>query len=253
MPPAPVIRTPEEAPPLIFAWARERGVRRRLAMWLLVVAAGHAAVFYLFRVTAAAPARKPPPQQSVVFLPPAQPEVRSLLSAVDDRFPGALLRPDDHSFDDDVAALAKATPPSTFSWAAHRPVLRDFPQPTVPVELPGIFTAGEPLLPEVPADALPAPAAPSGPVFTLVIDSPQPRGIRVPIAWPEALPDESWPSSGSVPFMMGIAPDGRPLHCLPVSPATGVDHEWLRRHLITARFVPAAAGGLMWINVSVRW
>jgi hypothetical protein len=250
----PVIRTPDEAPPLIFEWKRERGVRWLLAMWLLVVAAGHAAIFYLFRVTAAAPARKPPPQQSVVFLHPAQPEVRSLLSAVDDRFPGALLRPDDHSFQDDVAALAKATPPSTFSWAAHQPVLREFPQPTVPVELPGIFPPGEPLLPEEPAPAIPATAeGPAGPVFTLVIDTAQPRALCAPIAWPAALPDESWSASGSVPFMLGITPDGRPQYCLPVSPATGIDHEWLRRHLMTARFAPAATGGLQWLNVSVRW
>lgn len=242
-------------PPLIFQWERDRGVRRRLVLWLFVVAAGHAAIFYLFRVTASAPARKPPPQQAVVFLPADDAEVRTLLSAIDDRYPGAVLRPEDYTLEADMEALAKMTPRSEPSWATHQPALKPFPQPLVPSSLPGLMQPGEPLLPET-GSLPPLPPSPAGPLVRLpsvVLD--EAGGARSVVqspAWPVPLIDDTWPASGNVPFMIGVDPSGRPAYCLPVSPATGVDLELLRRHLMEMRF-NTGGGGLQWIRVAVRW
>ena len=249
------VRRTLEPPPLIFDWRPQRGVRRRLAMWLLVVAAGHAALFYLFRVAPPLASRMPPPQHAVLYLPPADAEVRALLSAVDDRYPGSVLRSEDYALHADMAALAKATPPSAPSWAGHLPELKKFPQPLVPQDLPGLLQPGEPLLPEMePPPALPA----SGPgtvrrVLSVVLEeSPGGRTVVLQPAWPDKLTDDTWPASGSVPFMLGVPPGGKPEYCLPLSPATGVDLEALRRGLMGMRFSPAG-GGVQWLKVAVRW
>ena len=254
MPDPTVIRTPAEPPPLIFQWKRDRGVGLRLAMWLLVVAAGHAAIFYLFRVAASAPVRKPPPQQAVLFLPTAESEVRTLLSVIDDRYPGALVRSEDYTLKADTEALAKVTPPSEPSWATHRPALKGFPQPLVEQTLPGIVRPGEPALPEESPLPAPAPSAPSpvqtGPSVVLE-ELPGVRSVLTAPAWPGKLM-EDLPPSGNVPFMLGIEPSGRPVYCLPLSPATGVDLEFLRRHLMEMRF-NTGGGGIQWLHVAVRW
>lgn len=245
-----------EPPPLIFDWRRPRGVKRRLAAWLIVVAAGHAALFYLFRVASPVVSLKPPPQQAVLYLPPLDSEVRTLLSAMDDRFPGALLRPEDYTLKADMEALAKATPPSVLSWASHRPALKPFPQPLVARELPPLIQPGEPLLPEATTEALSAPASEKAKPEPFVVTDENPGGrtaTRQP-AWPEKLTDE-WPPSGNVPFKLGLARNGRPEFCLPLSPAaTGVDLEVLRRALMGMQF-NAVTGGppWQWITVAVRW
>jgi hypothetical protein len=224
-------------------------------MWLLVVAAGHAALFYLFRVAAPLTSRKPPSQHAVLFLPPDEPAVRSFLGALEDRFPGALLRSEDHDLRSDMAALAKAAPPSEPLWASHRPALKPFTEPLVPQELPALVQPGEPVLPEIETGELPAvPAAePVRPVLSVVVDeAPGGRVVEQPPRWPEKLVDETWPVAGSVPFMLGVGPNGRPEFCLPVSPASGLDLEALRRPLMAMRFTPKA-GGLQWITVVVRW
>lgn len=250
------VRRTLEPPPLIFNWRPQRGVRRRLAMWLLLVAAGHAALFYLFRVAPPLASRKPPPQHAVLYLPPADAEVRALLSAVDDRYPGTVLRSEDYALNADMAALAKVTPPSAASWAGHVPELKNFSQPLVPEELPGLIEPGDPLLPESgPPPALPAPGAESArPVLSAVLDEPPGgRAIVQPPPWPEKLTDDAWPANGSVPFMVGISRNGRPEYCLPLSPATGVDLEALRRGLMSMQFSDVPGGGLQWLKVEVRW
>jgi hypothetical protein len=249
-------RTTGEPPPLIFEWRRERGVRRRLAMWLLVVAAGYAALFYLFRVAPPTASRKPPAQHAVLFLPPAESGVRSLLGTLEDRYPGAVLRSEDFQLKADMAALAKVTPPSEPSWATHRPALRPFPQPLVPQELPAFLQPGDVVLPEIgeaPPMTAPAPA-PVRPAPALIIDdSPQGRSIARPPAWPENLIDETWPQSASVPFTLGVNRSGNPEFCLPASPGSGIDLEALRGPLMATRFNPVPSGGLQWIKVVVRW
>ena len=253
--PAPV-RTPDTAPPLIFAWKRERGVKRRLAMWILVVAAGHAALFYLFRVAPPLDSRKPPPQQAVLHLPAAEPGARALLSALSDRYPGAVLRSADHDLAADMAALAKATPPWEPMWSAHRAVLKPFPLPAVPQELPALLTPGAPLLPDDASAPLPpVPAKPAArPAPFVVTDTlAGGRAISQPPVWPDKLPEDTWPVSGTVPFMLGIHRTGRVEYCLPLSPATGLDLETLRRVLMGMKFTPATAGGLTWLNIAVRW
>ena len=83
-------------------------------------------------------------------------------------------------------------------------------------------------------------------------ESPGGRAIVQQPVWPDKLTDDSWPASGSVPFMLGVSPGGRPDYCLPLSPATGVDLEALRRGLMGMRFSPAG-GGMQWLKMAVRW
>lgn len=255
---ASVPRSSAQPPPLIFEWGRVRGLRRRLAMWVLLVAAGHAALFYLFRVAAPLDSRKPPPPQSVIFLPPKEAGVRSLLSALNDRYPGAVLRSEDYNLQAEFAALAKATPPSEPSWATHRAALKPFPQPLVPQELPGLIQPGDPLLPE-PEPPAAAPATAPEPAVaaihspSVIIDDPAAgRPVVRPAVWPETLFDDTWPEGG-VPFMLGVDRQGRPEFCLPLSPATRVDLESIRRQLMQMRFTPVSGGGLQWITVVVLW
>jgi len=252
--PAPV-RTPDTAPPLVFDWKRERGVKRRLAMWLLMVAAALAAMFYLFRVAPPLASRKPPPQQAVLYLPAQEPEVRALLSKIGDRFPGALLRSPDENRTADLQALAKVTPPWEPTWAAHRAVLKPFPLHPVPQELPALFTPGTALLPDdFPATALPAAGETAKPAPFVAVDTlTGDRRIVRPPVWPDQLADETWPASGSVPFMLGLDRHGRVQYCLPVSPATGINLEALRRILTEVKFNPVSGGGITWVNVAVRW
>jgi len=225
-------------------------------MWLLLVAAGHAALFYLFRVAPPMASRKPPPQHAMMYLPPADAEVRALLSAVDDRYPGTVLRSEDYALMADMAALAQVTPPSVASWAQHVPELKSFSQPLVPQELPGLLQPGQPLLPETePPPALP----PTGPdnsarALSVVLDeAPGSRTIVEQPAWPDKLTDDTWPASGSVPFMLGVSSGGRPEYCLPLTPATGLDLEALRRGLMAMKFGATAGGGVQWLKVAVRW
>jgi hypothetical protein len=247
------VRTPEHAPPLIFQWKRERGVKRRLAMWILVVAAGHAALFYLFRVSPPLVSRKPPPQQSVLYLPPGESGVQELLSSLEDRYPGAVLRPEDYTLTSDMAALAKAVPPIPPSWDSRRAALKPFPQAVVPEELPSLFQPGEPLLPVVESGvaAPPPPGAASPRVPFVALDGGgAARTVTVLPKWPENLMDEG---SGNIPFMLGISRRGSVEYCLPLSPATDIDLESLRKTLLTMRFNETATGGLEWITVAVRW
>ena len=249
------VRRTLEPPPLIFDWRPQRGVRRRLAMWLLVVAAGHAALFYLFRVAPPLASRKPPPQHAVLYLPPADPEVRALLSSVDDRHPGSVLQSEDYFLQADMAALAKVTPRSTASWEGHVPELKKFQQPLVPQELPGMLVPGDPLLPESePPPALPSPApdAAKRVLSVVIVDAPGGRTILQQPAWPDKLADDTWPASGTAPFMLGVSTGGRPEYCMALFPATGVDLEALRRGLMGMKF-SASSGGLQWLKLAVRW
>ena len=252
-----VPRLTGEPPPLVFDWRRPRGVKRRLAAWVVVAAAGHAALFYLFRVAPPLVSLKPPPQRAVLYLPPSGAEVRTVLSALDDRYPGALLRPEDYTLKADTEALAKVTPPSVPSWAAHRPALKAYPQPLVARDLPGLIQPGEPLLPEAePALLSSAPAeGVARPVPSIIIDE-TPGGrtvVRQPV-WPEKLVDE-WPPPGNVPFKLGLTRTGKPEYCMALSPApTGVDLEALRRILMDMQFNPVTGGPpWQWITVAVRW
>jgi hypothetical protein len=223
-------------------------------MWLLMVAAGHAALFYLFRVAPPLTSRKPPPQHAVLYLPSDEGGVRALLGALGDRYPGAVRRSEDYDLKTALAALAKATPPSEPSWSTHAPALKPFPQPLVPLDLPALLQPGEPVFPEASPAAAPLPDPDKvKPVPYVVIDGASGgRSVVQRPVWPGNLIDEGL-RSGSAPFMLGVARTGRPEYCLPLSPAGSLDLEALRRVLMTMKFNAVAAGGLQWINVSVRW
>ncbi len=245
-----------DPPPLIFDWRRPRGVKRRLAAWLVVVAAGHAALFYLFRVAPPVVSRKPPPQQAVLYLPPSDAAVRTLLGALDDRYPGALLRPEEYTLKADMEALAKITPPAVPSWAAHRPALKPYPQPLVSQDLPGLFQPGDPVLPwndpELPLSTGAEPGKSASAPSVIIDEFPGERTLVRQPEWPDKLFDEL--PSGSASFKLGVLRSGAPEYCMSLSPAAGVDLEAVRRVLMGLRFSPVGGGGQwQWITVTVRW
>ena len=92
---------------LIFQWKRVGWTRRRLLLALLLAAALHGGMFYLFRVVNPAIVRTAPPRQTMLHLASDQPETKALVSAAEDRFPGMWRREAGASWERDVAALAK--------------------------------------------------------------------------------------------------------------------------------------------------
>jgi hypothetical protein len=71
--------------------------------------------------------------------------------------------------------------------------------------------------------------------------------------WPERVIDETWPETAAIPFMLGVDAGGRVQYCLPVTPATGVDHEKLRGPLLGMRFGARPGTGVQWVTAAVRW
>jgi hypothetical protein len=145
--------------------------------------------------------------------------------------------------------------------------LKKFPLPLVPQALPPGVQAGSPLLPAVSAPVVvPVPADVPGavlgeddpvvprPVPSLVVESGLGRRelLRMP-TWPDDLMDETWPETASVPCMLGVDAAGRVSFCLPVTPASGVDHGKLRDVLLQMRFAVDPGAGMQWVMVAVRW
>lgn len=253
---------------LIFQWKRAGWTRRRLLLALLLAAALHGGMFYLFRVVNPAIVRTAPPRQTVLHLASDQPETKALVSAAEDRFPGMWRREAGASWERDVAALAKVVP-SAFG-AEQRPMaeLKPFPLPLLPQALPPGVQAGSPLLPAVAAPAVAAvpvaaPAAGAAtdeepelprPVPSLVVESGlgSREVLRMP-SWPDDLVGEAWPETAAVPCMLGVDAAGRVAFCLPVTPASGVDYGKLRDVLVAMRFSTEPGAGIQWVMVSVRW
>ena len=245
-------RTPDSPPPLIFDWKRVRGVKRRLAAFLIVAAAGHAALFYLFRVVPAVSNQKPPQQQAVVYLPASEPSVRSMLSALNDRYPGSVVRSEDYTFQADLAALASVIPKPAPVWSGPRAALKNFTQPLAPQEMPRLMPPGDPFLPESspPPPLIPAPVAQTGSAFSLTCDDS--RAIAVPALWPENFPGETF-STRSVTFMVALDRHGRPEHCMAMSAGSNDALESLRSSLMAMRWEARPEAVQQWVTVHVRW
>ena len=244
---------PDSPPPLIFDWERVRGVKRRLAAFLIVAAAGHAALFYLFRVVPAVNTQKPPQQQAVVYLPANEPGIRSMLSALNDRYPGAIVRSEDYTFQADVAALATVTPKQAPVWGGRRAVLKEFTQPLAPQEMPRLMQPGEPFLPESsqPPPLPPAAAQPAGNSFSLVA-SDESRAVKVPPHWPADFADTT-STTRSVTFMLALDRHGSPEHCMALSAGSKEVLEALRNSLMAMRWEPRQTSVAQWMTVHVRW
>ncbi len=243
---------PDSPPPLIFHWKRLRGVKRRLAAFLIVAAAGHAALFYLVRVVPSISSQKPPRQQAVVYLPASVPGIRGMLSALNDRYPGAVVESEDYSRQADMAELAAAVPRLSPVRGGRRAVLKEFTQPLAPQEMPRLMQPGDPFLPEVAPPAALSPVRASAEPFQLsIVPADLSRALLVSAMWPEAFSDDS--ATRSLTFMLALNRHGRPQHCMALSAGSNETLEVLRRGLMTTRWEARPAITVEWITVHVRW
>ena len=265
----------DETPPtphhqhLIFHWKPLRGARRRLAAALLLAGAAHAGLFYLFRVVPGNGARTLPPRLAVVQLVEGDPATRVLVNAVEDRFPGTLLRSPDAAWARDVAALAAVVPPLFPRGEGSSGELKPYNQPLVPEALPPSVVPGQVLMPPLEGVERATPSTVTAPEL---VDSgeeeppvvrPRPnvqvsaagraRRVTRKAAWPDGLVDEAWPETASIPFMLGVDAAGRPVWGLPLVPVSGVDLEALRRPLMEMRFEPMPGAAVEWVEADVRW
>jgi hypothetical protein len=255
-------------PPLIFHWEPVRGVRRRLLGWGLLCTLAMAGLFYFLKVPALPSRAGPPPQQSMTYLPGETPPVRALLSALQDRFPSSLLEAPQRDIAADADAIAALIPAWKPAWSAPFSELRPFAHPLMPTALPAASDLfGKTMTPLATSDPLPgaviagwhhpptaeSPAPPPLPAPVVVERSPlTPRTIEHTPTWPSTTFDESWPTSGSVPFILGIDATGRVVYCWSDQPQEGRLHESIRRRLVEYRF-SASHEALTWWQVVVQW
>ena len=260
-------------PHLIFDWKKVRGSRRRLVGMLLVAAGAHAGLFYLFRVVGQVDGRVVPPRSAMLHLPGEAAETVALVSALEDRFPGMWRRMESGAFERDLEWLRGMVPPVFEKHEGGVTVLKPFGLPLVSRGLPAVVSQGQALLPVVGGGE-------SGSVVAAVdvsagageevdvgeeeeVPRAQPslalesgldgRAVVTGPGWPERVIDETWPETASIPFMLGVDAVGRVRYCLPVTPATGVEHEKLRGPLLGMRFAARPGTGVQWVTAAVRW
>lgn len=260
-------------PHLIFDWKKVRGSRRRLVGMLLVAAGAHAGLFYLFRVVVPVDGRVVPPRSAMLHLPGEAAETVALVSALEDRFPGMWRRTESGAFERDLELLRGMVPPVFEKHEGGVTVLKPFGLPLVSRGLPAVVSLGQPLLPllgggesggvvaAVDASAgageeadggeeVEAPRAQPSLALESGLDG---RAVVSGPGWPERVIDETWPETAAIPFMLGVDAGGRVRFCLPVTPATGVDHEKLRGPLLGMRFAARPGTGVQWVTAAVRW
>ena len=250
---------------LIFHWAQVRGVRRRLIWWILIAAAGHLGIFYLFRVAPAGVPQTPPPQQSLVYLPAGDPSSEQVFRSLNDRFPGTLPQSVDGDAAEEQAALRKLLPPWPPALASTIGLLKPLAEPLVPRSLPTLLQSGEPFLPQLPDDttlpppnahAVADPAEDSTPLPSPAVTiGPGTAGSRTVIqqpTWPDALFDDTWPIHDALPFLLGVDASGTVSYAMMLAARTGIDQEAICRQVKSTRFTPGAAA-LQWITAEVRW
>ena len=254
---------------LIFDWKKVRGSRRRLAGMLLVAAGAHAGMFYLFRVVVPVDGRVVPPRSAMLHLPGEAAETVALVSALEDRFPGMWRRAESGAFERDLELLRGMVPPVFEKHEGGVTVLKPFGLPLVSRGLSAVVGPGQPLLPvlgggesggvvaavEVGEEAdggeeVEAPRAQPSLALESGLDG---RAVVTGPGWPERVIDETWPETAAIPFMLGVDAGGRVRYCLPVTPATGVDHEKLRGPLLGMRFAARPGTGVQWVTAAVRW
>lgn len=260
-------------PHLIFDWKTVRGSRRRLVGMLLVAVGAHAGLFYLFRVVVPVDGRVVPPRSAMLHLPGEAAETVALVSALEDRFPGMWRRTEGGVFERDLELLRGMVPPVFEKHEGGVAVLKPFGLPLVSQGLPAVVGQGQALLPlvgggesgavvaavdvaagvgeevdggeeEEEMRAQPSLALESGLDGRAVVTGPE---------WPERVIDETWPETAAIPFMLGVDAGGRVRYCLPVTPATGVEHEKLRGPLLGMRFGARPGTGVQWVTAAVRW
>lgn len=254
--------------PLIFDWRPVRWRKTRLMMALVVAAAGHLLVFYLFQVVTESSPRQAPPVREALILSGNEDATRRLLEAVDDRLPAlSPSAPLEDSGGQKLTGLVKGYVPT---WQDHRPALKPLPGQGGAGVLPSLMSGSAGILPALPGPDTPAekgvpPAAVAAPA-TATADRPQPvlsfqtglagRALLAPPVWPPLVTAKDWPEEGPASFMMSVEPSGKVTSCLSLA-STGLDEEEveaLRRVLVDLRFAPLAGGEqTAWAWVDVLW
>jgi hypothetical protein len=206
---------------------------------------------------------------AMLHLPGEAAETVALVSALEDRFPGMWRRAESGAFERDLELLRGMVPPVFEKHEGGVTVLKPFGLPLVSRGLSAVVGPGQPLLPvlgggesggvvaavEVGEEAdggeeVEAPRAQPSLALESGLDG---RAVVTGPGWPERMIDETWPETAEIPFMLGVDAGGRVRHCLPVTPATGVDHEKLRGPLLGMRFAARPGTGVQWVTAAVRW
>lgn len=244
--------------PLIFDWRPVRWRKTRLMVALVVAAAGHLLVFYLFQVVTGSSPRQAPPIRQALILPGSEASTRRLLEGMEDRLPSLhAASPMEETGAEFLAGLVKGYVPT---WQDHRPALKPLPGQGGGGPLPPLTAAPALLLPPLPpADNAPPAARETGPA-----GRPMPvlsfqsglalRKILTPPVWPAAVTAEDWPEEGPASFLMSVSPAGDVTSCLSLGASAGLDEEMLRRVLMKLRFAPATGSDEPeWGWVDVLW
>ena len=263
--------SPENQPPqvlaggpvLIFDWRPVRWRKTRLMVALVVAAAGHLLVFYLFQVVTESSSRQAPPVREVTILSGVEDSSRRLLEAVEDRLP-ALSAPAPLE-DSGAGALALLVKGYVPTWQDHRPTLKPLPGQHGTGALPSLMAGATGMLP-------PLPVSPDGPPVktpraTGPVLRPEPvlafqsglmdRALLSTPVWPAVVTSKDWPEEGPASFMLSVEPSGMVTSCLSLGTSTGLDEEEveeLRGVLLKLRFAPAASSDqVAWGWVDVLW
>ncbi len=245
--------------PLIFDWRPTRWRKTRLMVALVVAAAGHLLVFYLFQVVTGSSPRQAPPVRQALILPAADEPARRLLENMADRLPGLnapapLMLPEGEA----LASPVKGYVPT---WQDHRPALKPLPamgggllpSPAAnpAVVLPMLPPASSPV-----ASSTPPAAGPAGrtlPVLSFQSGLSARKVLKGP-AWPAPVTAEEWPEEGSVSFLLSVAPTGEVTSCLSLGASAGLDEDVLRRALMKLHFAPVSDSDQPeWGWVDVVW
>ncbi len=249
--------------PLIFDWKPVRWRKTRLMVALVVAAAGHLLVFYLFQVVTESSSRQAPPIREAMVLSGADENTRRLLESVDDRLPAlSASAPLEDSGERALAALVKGYIPT---WQDHRPALKPMPGQGGAGALPSLMASPSGLLPPLAEPETPVESPP--PKLPGAAGRPQPvlsfqsgltgRALLTPPVWPAMVTASDWPEEGPASFMLSVDDAGKVTSCLALGASAGLDEEEveaLRRVLLDLRFAAAdAAEATAWAWVDVLW
>ncbi len=249
--------------PLIFDWRAVRWRKTRLMVALVVAAAGHLLVFYLFQVVTESPPRQAPPVRSALILSAAEPATRQLLEGAADRLPALsppvpLEAPSEQA----LATLVKGYIPT---WQDHRAQLKPLPGQAGTAPLPPLLAAATGVLPSLPlaANAM----TPRQPNMAETVTRPWPvlsfqsgladLPLRQEPVWPAEVLSPEWPEEGPVSFLLSVDSSGEVTSCLSLGASSGLEEEeveLLRRCLLKVKFTATSSGQpARWGWVDVLW
>lgn len=235
---------PQTPEPLIFAWNARDHSTWHLVAALLLLMAGMAGFFFVFRVVHPVAQRAPTTPQHVISLDPGDPAALALIHRAQDRS-FALLSDEDSS--PTVAGGLLAYRPS---FEGRQLQLRELPPAMATVREPQLFTPGTEVLPPVPRRATPpatlAPAAALHAIMSPALAKRSPASM--------ALPGIALTQPSRVQFRVAIGASGQIITALPLASIEDkVVMAQLQSALNTLRFAPSEVKRVEWGEISFRW